>query len=242
MKLKLVLPVTGFAPELRDQIAEYLRQYPEAACELELEGIQYGFASVENELSGMVNGAQTAIQLHQMPKDVQGVFIDCFDDPGVYQCREMLDIPVVGAYHAAIATALQCGDRIGIITTDHAGILNEEKKAREYGVSDRIVAVRPVDASVAEIISDKEKILKALIDLCAKMEREDRVSCICLGCTGMFHIYRDLLQRLQQENVKVPVIEPTINGILTLKHMVEMNLSTHIPGSVNFDTLVWKQQ
>ena len=243
MKIKLLIPATGLPETLYGEIENFLRRYVEADCKIEFEALRYGFPSVENELSGMVNGAQAAIQLHNQAEGaMDGVLIDCFDDPAVYQCREMLEIPVVGAYKAAIATAMQCAERIGIVTTDEEGILNEEKKARENGFANRIVSIRALDVSVAEIVSDREKVLKALTKLCKEMAEEDRLSCICLGCTAMFSIYEALKQNLSQAGIKVSVIEPTVNALLSLQNMVKMGISTHIPGSVDFNGLIWLQK
>lgn len=244
MKIKLFIPVTGIPQNTFDEISGFLRKYLDKSCELQFASLNYGFPSVENELSGMVNGAQTAVQLHVEKKQgetVQGVFIDCFDDPAVYQCREMLKIPVVGAYSAAVSTAIQCAERIGIITTDDAGILNEEKKAREAGLAGRIVSIRALTVSVAEIITNRDKVLDELTQLCVKMADEDRVSCICLGCTAMFYVYEELLQRLKALGSETAVIEPTLNGILTLQNLIRMGVGTHVPGEPDFKELNWIQ-
>ena len=243
MKIKLIVPAVGIPNALFKEIETFLSRYKGSDCEIEFEALRYGFSSVENELSGMVNGAQATIQLHAQGGDgTDGVIIDCFDDPGVYQCREMLEIPVVGAYQAAMATAIQCAERIGIVTTDKEGILNEEKKAREGGFASRVVSIRALDVSVAEIVSDRQKVLHALTELCIKMANEDRVSCICLGCTAMFAIYEELKQRLLQAGIKASVIEPTVNAVLMLQNMIKIGVSTHIPGCVDFQGLRWVQQ
>lgn len=242
MKIKLLIPATNIQKELFDEIEDFLREYLPDDCQVLFDSLRYGFPSVENELSGMVNGAQAVVQLHGEEEEIEGVFIDCFDDPGVYQCREMLNIPVVGAYGAAVSAALQCGERIGIITTDEEGILNEEKKAREGGFADRIVSVKALDASVSEIITNREKVLCALTDLCCRMVRENRVSCICLGCTAMFSVYEELLGRLRERQIQVSVIEPTVNGMLTLQNLIRMGVNTHIPGNVDFSGLNWIQR
>ena len=74
------------------------------------------------------------------------------------------------------------------------------------------------------------------------MVREDRVSCICLGCTAMFSIYEDLRRNLAKAEISVSVIEPTVNAMLTLQNMIKMNLSTHVPGEISFEGLTWIQE
>ncbi len=167
--------------------------------------------------------------------------MDCFDDPGVYALREMGLIPAVGPYEAAVTTALSLGERIGIITTDQAGILNEEKKARAFGVSERITSIRALDLMVENIKEEKERVLASLADLCADMVQKDRVSVICLGCTAMYYIYDDLLQILSERQIRVNVIEPVLNGCVTLESMVRMGYNNFIPGGVSFGTLHWSQ-
>ena len=95
MKIKLLIPATGIPETVFQEINVFLNNYAENDCQIVFESLRYGFPSVENELSGMVNGAQAAMQVQHQSADIQGLLIDCFDDPALYQCREMLPIPVV---------------------------------------------------------------------------------------------------------------------------------------------------
>lgn len=240
MKLKFIIPVVGDYSDYSEELAAYLKPYLMPETELEFSSLQYGFETVETELAGMVNGSQVVMAVKDNG-NFDGVFVDCFDDPGVYGLREMGRIPAVGPYEAAVTTALSLGERIGIITTDQAGILNEEKKARNLGVSDRIVSIRALDLMVENIKGEKDTLLTGLADLCTEMAAQDRVSVICLGCTAMYYIYEDLLQILADRKVRVNVIEPVRNGCVALESMVRMGYNNFIPGGVSFDTLHWTQ-
>ena len=66
MKIKLLIPAIGIPETLFDEIKEFLSSYVDDDCEIDFESLNYGFPSVENELSGMVNGAQAAVQLHEI--------------------------------------------------------------------------------------------------------------------------------------------------------------------------------
>jgi len=242
--LEIIVPVNSNSIGKADieDMEKFLLPYIRKGTNLNFETLKYGFGSIETELQGMFNGAQTVMRYIKVPADCRGVMVDCFDDPGVYACREIGSVPVVGPYQAAISTALNLAERIGVITTDKAGITNEEKKARELGIAGRIVSIRALDTSVDDIRANREEILEALVDTCTKMVNEDRVSAICLGCTAMFYIYEELQQKLAAAGVKVNIIEPFLNGVLALENMVIMGHSNFIPGTVDFSSLVWEQK
>lgn len=241
MKLKFIIPVVGDFSAYSEELAAYLKPHLTAETELEFSSLQYGFETVETELAGMVNGSQVVMSVRENAEDFDGVFVDCFDDSGVYALREMGLMPAVGPYEAAVTTSLSLGERIGIITTDQVGILNEEKKARAFGVSERITSIRALDLMVENIKEEKERVLASLADLCADMVQKDRVSVICLGCTAMYYIYGDLLQILSERRIRVNVIEPVLNGCVTLESMVRMGFNNFVPGEVAFDSLHWSQ-
>lgn len=241
MKLQVIIPVVGDYANYSEELAAYLKPHLLPETILSFSSLTYGFETVETELAGMVNGSQVVMAVRETAADFDGVFVDCFDDPGVYALREMGIMPAVGPYSAAVTTALSLGERIGIITTDEAGILNEEKKARALGVSERIVSIRALDLMVDNIKDEKERLLVSLTNLCADMVQEDRVSVICLGCTAMYYIYDDLLQILSERQIHVNVIEPVLNGCMALETMVRMGFNNFVPGEVAFDSLHWSQ-
>lgn len=246
-KIKFIIPIVADEDfqSISDDIGAFLEPYLKESTQLEFSCLKYGFPTIETELQGMINGSQVVMQILSEQNKIEqkccAAFIDCFDDPGVYACREMNYFPVIGPYEAAISTALNLSERVGIITTDEAGILNEEKKARNLGLEKRIVSISPVNLPVAGIMSEKEQLLADLINTCRKMADEDRVTTICLGCTAMFYVYHDLISQLELEGIKINIIEPTLNGILTLENMIAMNYTNYIHGDLDFTDLKWAQ-
>lgn len=109
----------------------------------------------------MLNGAEILKLAREAEKrGADGIFVDCFDDPAVFPCRECLDIPVFGGYVPAVLTAMGLAERVGIITTDEAGILSEERKARLHGFHSRIAAIRCVDMGVALLRNDTAALIE----------------------------------------------------------------------------------
>jgi Asp/Glu/hydantoin racemase len=77
-----------------------------------------------------------------------------FQDPGLYELRSALTIPVVGTGEATLLAASQLGRRLGLVTLDSAFEVWHYEQADRYGLSGRVVHVtgmgcRPEDFSAA---------------------------------------------------------------------------------------------
>lgn len=64
-----------------------------------------------------------------------------FQDPGMYELRSALRIPVVGTGEATLLAASQLGRRIGLVTLDAAFEVWHYEQADRYGLGSRIVKV-----------------------------------------------------------------------------------------------------
>jgi len=77
-----------------------------------------------------------------------------FQDPGLYELRSALTIPVIGAGEATLLAASTLGRRLGLVTLDPAFEIYHYEQADRYGLGGRIVHVtglgcRPEDFSAA---------------------------------------------------------------------------------------------
>lgn len=242
MKIKILVPVTNITPEENDDSAAYLKPYLRPDTELVFDTIYYGFPTVECYLNDMFNGTSVVMNVLKTDDDsIDGIFIDCFDNPGVYAARELGKIPVLGPYDASIATALQLGERIGVITTDEAGILSEERKARHAGFSERIAAIRQVDMGVGDLKTNHDEFLNNLEAAITDMVVKDRISVVCLGCTAMFYVIDELRARLSDKGLYVNIVEPLLNGVLALENIINQGFTNYIPGKVDLKDLHWIQ-
>jgi hypothetical protein len=77
-----------------------------------------------------------------------------FQDPGLYELRAAVDIPVIGAGEATLFAAAQLGRRIGLVTIDPVFEVWHREQAGRYGLGERVTHVagmgcRPEDFSEA---------------------------------------------------------------------------------------------
>lgn len=132
--------------------------------------------------------------------------IGCFADTGLYSAREVTSKPVVGICEAGLATALNLGERFGVISTATATRNADLRLARSYGLLERCVGFEPIDIPVAEIATAAtawDRVLDAGTRLKAA-----GAEAIVLGCAGMAP-YRARLR----ETVGLSVVDPCVSAV-----------------------------
>ena len=229
MKLTVIIPVSGYTEDIGKNSESIMRKLLHPDTELEFVCIEKGFPAIESDLHAVFNGAEVILAAKAAyERGTDGIFVDCFDDPAVSACRELLPIPVLGGYQAAVNTARLIADRFAIIITDEAGILSEERKAHASGVQP--AAIRAVNMDVLELRGDQEELLRRLEAECIDLWNTERTSAVVLGCTGMYGVVGDLQARLQAADCPVTVIEPFANAMVQLEMLVKLGYSNHIFG------------
>lgn len=242
MKLTVIAPVSGDTADIGVGSEPFLRPLLHPDTELEFVSLERGFPSVECELHtafnapGIIRQAKAAWE-----RGSDGVFVNCFDDPGVFACRELLPIPVLGGYQPAVNMARLIAERCAVITTDMAGVLNEERKARSYGFQP--AAIRSVDMGVLDLRADHSGLLGHLEKECLELWETERTGAVILGCTGMFTVVQMLQERLRERNCPVIVVEPFTVGVTQLETMVRLGCSNHVPDSaLALEKLDWYER
>ena len=83
-------------------------------------------------------------------QELQGVFVNCFGDPGVRAVREKLKMPVFGGFEPAIYLGLGLGDTLGIVTVLKNVVPMIRGAIARAGLEKRVVCVRTLDLPVLE--------------------------------------------------------------------------------------------
>lgn len=229
MKLTIIIPVSG---DISDDIAgDRAALTPLLAPDTKLEfvGLDRGFPTIESEAQALVNGAEVLREAAAaFERGSDGVFVNCFDDPAVFACRELLPIPVLGGYAPAMHTAALLADRYAVLSTDRAGILNEERKARAYGFAP--AAIRCVDMGVENLETHTDVLLEHMEAACRELWEQERITAVIPGCTGMYAAAPELRVRLKARGIPVQVVEPLTAGVTELERLVRLGLHGPVPG------------
>lgn len=223
MKLLDLVPVT--APGLISrEMEDYINKYLSRDTVMDIAQIKHGTLSIECEF----DEAMCAPDIIQHCIDAEkagyeGVFINCFGDPGVRAARERVNIPVFGGFEPVMHLALGMADQIGIVTVLPNVLPMIRGEIAKSHLDARVACVRSVDIPVLDL-SNHEKLCKGLFEESVRAIREDGAQAIVLGCTAMVDVAETVQSRLHEAGYLIPVLEAAQSAVMLLELTVKMGL------------------
>lgn len=226
MKIKIIEPIIQTEDTRQTDFDKYyIQRCLGAEVEYEIEYIAHGFESIESLTEQALNIPEVLEIVSKVDEDeFDGIFINCFDDPGVAAAHEITTLPIFGAFLPAVTVASRIGHRISILTTSHKGKPSMEHLICASGVSNFIHSIHYLDEAVLDL-AQKEKILDKLLQKCQDLHQHEAIDTIILGCTAMSYLIDDLRKILRENDLPLQIVEPKMAGLKMVKIMIEMGLS-----------------
>jgi Asp/Glu/hydantoin racemase len=131
---------TQNAPYL-ERLSTYLNEIAAPGTKVDVKGISppdRDFGRL-TEFRCAIQAISNAIAAEQQGYD--GFVMGHFQDPGLYEARSSVRIPVVGAGEATFHLAAQLGRRIGLVSIDSVFEVWHIEQAERYGLADRLVGI-----------------------------------------------------------------------------------------------------
>ena len=214
-----LVPVTApgiLSPEMMADMSKYLMDTTQVVHRQ----IQEGSVTIECEYDEVYSAPQVVSMAvsEAQAQELQGVFVNCFGDPGVRAVREKLKMPVFGGFEPAIYL-----DTLGIVTVLKNVVPMIRGAIARAGLEKRVVCVRTLDLPVLEL-QDREKLMANLYTECKKAIEEDGVSVLVMGCTGIIGITDEMRGRLLADGYDVPVLEAAQCAMMLTELYARMGL------------------
>jgi Asp/Glu/hydantoin racemase len=144
--------------------------------------------------------------------------IACFSDPGLHAARETTERPVLGIAEAGMTTALNLGQRVGVIAVMRQSIPRHTRYFRAMGIAERVAGEVAVDLPVVEL-SDETKTTSRMLAVGRALKDGHGADVLVMGCAGMAR-YRAPLE----DALGIPVIDPTQAAVGLALALVRLGL------------------
>ena len=211
MKIRVVVPI--ISDVFNEEILKETAQFKAPDTEIDVVNLDLGPASIESHYDEVLAAYHIAEKVREAEKEgVNGVFVDCFGDPGVDAARELVRIPVVGGFQPAALTASLIAGTWSVVTVLKSVLPMIQDLSRKLGVDRNIASIRDIDTPVLEL-SDKKVLEQRLLKHSEAAVKEDGAEAIVLGCTGMLGLAQNLEKQLVEIGLPVPVVDPTASAI-----------------------------
>jgi len=223
VKIRIVAPI--ISDTFNREILKEASLYKSPDTMIDVVNLDKGPASIESlydEYSAEIDVTKKVIEAENEGFD--GVFVDCFNEPGVEGSRELVKIPVVGGFKPAALTASLISSRWSVVTTLKNTIPRIQNLARELGIDKNMASIRYISTPVLEL-QEKDVLKKRLLLQIDKAVEEDGAEAIVLGCTGMLGLAVALSEKMEERGKRVPVIDPTATAICYLELLIRCNIS-----------------
>jgi allantoin racemase len=144
--------------------------------------------------------------------------IACFSDPGLHAARETTQRPVLGISEVGMTTALNLGQRVGVIAVLAQSIPRHTRYFRAMGIAERVAGEVAVDLPVVEL-SDEAKTAARMLAVGRRLKDDHGADVLVMGCAGMAR-YRASLE----DALAIPVIDPTQAAVGLAITLVQLGL------------------
>lgn len=201
-----LVPGTGLANEEQDRREHIANELTPNHVNVDVvEAAGPGPSSIESGVEEAWCVVGTMKSAYEVEDDYDALVIGCFGDPGLRPLRELLDIPVVGPAESTFYTAAQVSHSFGWLTVLDELIPLSAEQAEEYGLGDRCVSVRSVNAPVESIDHKSDDLVERMVSEGRAAVEEDGAEALFPGCMSLSFAQR---HTEIQDRVGVPFLDP----------------------------------
>ena len=142
------------------------------------------------------------------------VFISCNLDIGLYECRQLCEIPVTATLEAAALTAHTMGRRFSLLSVDDQNGQIQKMLLEQYQLAQGLVSVRSFGIDASDLYlqrSAADDIRAAVLKTARRCIAEDGAEVLIAGCTLAGSVLSKA-GREDPDNQPAPIIDGMLPG------------------------------
>ena len=152
------------------------------------------------------------------------VFISCNLDIGLYEARQLVDIPVTATLESAALVAHMMGASYSLVTVDRQNGKIQEMLLNTYVLSQHFVSQRPFDIDANDLYPDQTppgEVIEAVLDAARACVQEDGAEVVIPGCTLAGSILTHDVPDVESV-IGAPVLDGMVTGFKTAEMMADL--------------------
>jgi allantoin racemase len=139
------------------------------------------------------------------------VFLSCQLDVGLYECRQLVSIPVTATLESAALLAYQMGRSFSLLSVDYQNGQIQKMLLDIYGLSGKLASIRSFDIDANDLYPDRtpaEDVIARMVETARRCVEEDGAEVLIPGCTlaGSVLTYGNI------HEVGAPIIDGMLAG------------------------------
>lgn len=223
-KVRIIVPAntTTFNHRIRDAVEPVLP----LDVKLDVKNISIGNDCIQNRYN-LAENAMGVVDLAQQTEEegYHGIFVTDFDMCGVAPSREVVDIPILGAFRATAYTAMMLSEKFSIITIMDSTVGMQLKHVKSFGLMENFASIRSINCHVNDL-QNTEEVIALVFQACCVAIEQDGAQSFLLGCTGFMSVAEPVSRMLTDKyGGYVPVMDPNMTAFSYLMLLVRNGYS-----------------
>jgi len=241
MKILVMTPFGATEPGSEENLKKVARP----GTEFSLESIEEVFPLPYNTYRyNVLKSADGAVEriIKAEQEGYDAVVISCTLDPGLFEARGIVDIPVLGILEASAIVAMMMGQMFSIVGPEKVASAVLRRMIDTYGFSSRCASVRDIGIVARDLYPDRtptEEVLTRLVNVARKCV-EDGAEIIIPGCSIIGALYTTGFDKDPVEVIGVPVLDPQVIAFKMAEMMVDLREKAGYPAVSRIG--LWKKQ
>ncbi len=155
------------------------------------------------------------------------VFISCNLDIGLYEARQLVDIPVTATLESAALVAHMMGATYSLVTVDHQNGNIQKMLLDTYKLSGKFVSQRPFHIDANDLYPDRtppNAVIEAVVETARRCVVEDGAEVVIPGCTLAGSILTHSVPDIESV-IGAPVLDGMVTGFKMAEMMADLRSS-----------------
>ncbi len=185
--------------------------------------------------------AETEIMTAALEAEREGFdafVIGCCYDPALSQCRELVDIPVIGPLEASVLLSRLFGHSFAVVTDHKKAVPELRDRVRLYGLEGNCRAVDAIDWFVTDMVLDPKTVAKDTYVKVQDVMRTTGAETVVIGCTIVSACYELAALEGDAELAALSVVNPNVMAV----KLAEMFADLHATGQYRISRAGYYQQ